>query len=164
MGESARAVLRQLATGRWRVVEDVPVVAAGWGEHGHVVVGPAGAFLVTTCPDRVAAVVRREVLAHFAGRGRTAAASLATDLDTVSGLLSGNVAGRLVPVVCCEGEDDLVEQLGTVKVCTATSLARALEGRSDPSAVREPTARPDVLHGLLAPRVLAPRVPGQRPA
>ena len=124
------------------MVEDVPVGAAGLGDRGHVVVGPSGAFLVTTCQGRVATVVRREVLAHVAGRGRTVAASLARDVERVAGLLSGLDAPQLVPVVCCDGDEDVVEQLGTVKVCTTVSLARAVGAPRRTTAPRVPAQRP----------------------
>jgi hypothetical protein len=66
-------------------------------------------------------------LAHFAGRGRTAAATLAGHLDGIAAALPALDPLQLVPVVCCPGDDDVVEQLGTVRVCTGVSLMRVLE-------------------------------------
>lgn len=123
-----------------------------------MVVGPTGVFLVATTTGKVATVVRDEVLAHFAGKGRTAAAALAEHLDGIAAALPALDLRRLVPVVCCPGDEDVVEQLGTVRVCTGVSLMRVLEAGVAASGPDEVTASAHALRGALGRSVPAQRL------
>lgn len=156
-GDPAATALDRLAAPRWDVVRDMPMRCPVLGGHSHVAIGPTGVFLVATTPVKVATVVRGEVLAHFAGRGRTAAATLAEHLDRVVAALPRLDPEQLVPVVCCPGDDDVVEQLGTVRVCTGASLLRVLETRRPLVDADEVTARARALR-----EAFGISVPGQR--
>ncbi len=129
--EDARAtaaVLDELPSEQWRVLHDVPWPGRPRASIDHIVIGPAGVFVVDTKNWSGAISVRAGVLrqGRYSREGAVAAAEEAA--RAVARVLR-LPASRVEPVLCLVREDKLVAATRDVTVCSTGSIVQTLTSR-----------------------------------
>jgi hypothetical protein len=129
VGERATAaVLDELPSGQWRVLHDVPWPGRPRANIDHIVIGPAGVFVVDSKNWSGAISVRGGVLrqGRYAREGAVAASEQAA--RAVARMLR-LPASKVKPILCLVREDELVAATRDVTVCSTGSIVQVLTSR-----------------------------------
>lgn len=188
-GEAATASLLEALPAQWTVLHDVRWPGRQRANIDHVVIGPAGVFVVDTKNWSGTVVVAHDVLRQNGRQREQTVANAAEAALAVARLVPELDVRLVVPVLCFVRDDDLRGWARDVMVCSTANLAAMLMTRKPvldetstatlvrhlTSALRaaaSPSARPIGSAGSRAPRSPAPsatrrasrrgRSPGER--
>lgn len=156
--------LAQLPDHEWTVLHDVDWPGRRYTHVDHVVVGPAGVFVIDSESWSGTVTVERGELRHNGRRCESAVAGAESAARTAAGLTAGILDAQFVtPILCFSGTSEIVGRCRTVLASSPFHLAQLLMTRPAVLDARGRAAVVAALHTTHT-RVASPARPAQRPA
>ena len=154
-GESLTAETLAMLPPGWRVLHDVRWPGRRFANIDHIVIGPAGVFVVDSKNWSGRITITDDQLRQN-GRSRESAVAGCADSALALGERIAYLGSHVFPVLCFVGEHELSGWCRDVMVCSRSNLVEMLLSRPvvlSPAEVLDTWSRLDVLLRVAAPEV-----------